>query len=1083
MGPPAARLPGLLLLLPGLLAASEPEVFLHAAPGLTPTSEGTLTLSTSPGQTPTASVHTPAGQAAHRFLQTHAMASVVDYRRGDTLQPGPAQQWNLPPAAKRAGHILLHTRQWAAFFDMAREEPLPGPAATLLAGSSTLAGLVHIPGPTSACRRCRTRYFLAAGRTLYHIMHPELAPATSTEPLLPAAITHLAVTRLAGQMNLCPGPADLARLRLTPSPAGEWVLTAGRLVLLAPDPFYCHGDTTVACDSRAAGLAGAPRGWTCSPGHIESPLIARASLRAGRADGFYLDRDSGAPPCTDPDHRCKPCGQAHCRICNRSNCLLCQEPFLLQPSGPRGSTLCVASCSAGFAQLAGACVPVSVRAAVASLAPPLAELLPGLGPGVSATGIGATRLALDPATHRPVLSMPDADIGNPSKAAPRPTQLLPPGEGMELAPIASYAEAGPLRLADHLAIGAALVAGDHGMRQAWLTCPSSTGQPCTVAQSPPWNPLHSNDTLPVEPLTNRWIYLQSWNGKSAILQAALPGAEESRSHLPGEPGAWLVVGNCPARVSAYPWEVSSRADSRQMELLGRLLPDGPPTGECLAPVLLPRGGHLPPGLTLGHFLAAAARPPGGRPNRRAQAVTLHGNPVYPSAPVLLTRAFVGVSLLRCSGGEAKPEVPCSLLDASFFDLHHAGLQSGNGLWAPAIARAPGPSAPGTPSQSGIPPLALLVFAPSVGPQTLVLAADRPTGTFGPECAPCNPLCGQCSGPSADECTACAFWMADAPTAWLAACPAGLCPSAQGQCLCHPSCDRCAQPVPSEPHVCSQCRSASVPAVSGSPADHRLACDPACADACPAPGRLLDRTCVEACPSAHWPDTLAGAGVPCPAGCAPCTSSTTCVGCRAGYRPEAGGLCRPCPGSCATCTPEAACDTCMAGLAFLDPDPGVPSLCGSTCTLGEYVGAGRCAACDGSCELCAGRPDRCQPGCASCTSTACLSAETGLLLSSGGQCASACPAGWHSNGESCQPCDISCAACVGGMVNQCAGCAAGLGLVEVTPGIGACVSGCPEGQYRAGAGCLPCDAACATCNGPTDKDCWRCASGVLQGGDC
>ncbi|KCV68128.1 TKL protein kinase [Fonticula alba] len=390
------------------------------------------------------------------------------------------------------------------------------------------------------------------------------------------------------------------------------------------------------------------------------------------------------------------------------------------------------------------------------------------------------------------------------------------------------------------------------------------------------------------------------------------------------------------------------------------------------------------------------------------------------------------------------------------------------------------------------------------------------------CLPCEPQCATCAG-GLDACLACApgmHWADGAPPGGPGPGPTGACDvcprvcatcDAEGRCL---SCQPGRLLVPATGACLAECPVATAPDASGQVCGRcHASCsaclapgDPAACSACPAPHVLhVSGECLDACPGGFRPE--AGHCVPCSAGCALCTLAGACDLCDPGRYHAGGDVCAPCPSSCAACADGAACTACRPGLVFLDPEPGVPSLCGSTCAPGEYVGAARCAACDGSCELCAGGPNRCQvcaagfrwgtapgpggtgtcvacePGCASCTSTACLSCAPGFLLTAAGACVGACPAGSFSNGESCQPCDISCAACAGGMGNQCTDCAAGLELVEVTPGVGTCVSGCPEGQYRAGVECLPCDAACATCNGPTDKDCWRCASGVLQGGDC
>ncbi|KCV68129.1 TKL protein kinase [Fonticula alba] len=498
-----------------------------------------------------------------------------------------------------------------------------------------------------------------------------------------------------------------------------------------------------------------------------------------------------------------------------------------------------------------------------------------------------------------------------------------------------------------------------------------------------------------------------------------------------------------------------------------------------------------------------------------------GEPHHPAALVLLTPQHVGLALLHCPSATAN--APCWLQPARFVALgttlpHVAPV---NVVLLPAGSPAAGSPAAGA-SAAG-PDVGLLL---ATGTEELLVVSvpaggHCPPGTFGPGCTPCHERCLSCNGPLAADCTACrrSIGAFTSPDSCLDSCPEGL--HERGHlCLCHDTCSSCGQvPGSDSAFHCLACGAGHALPAGASAAAACQPCHATCAE-CRTPGDpgscigcaaghfLHQGLCLERCPAGSWGDAASQTCAPCPGPCSSCSSASDCTACAAGHFLNASHMCQPCDSSCTACTDGATCTICRPGMIFLDPDPGAPSLCGSTCPPGEYVAFTRCAACVASCALCAGGPDQCrvcaegfrwagpapgpggtgtcvacEPGCASCTSAACLSCEAGLLLTAAGACVGACPAGSFSNGESCQPCDISCAACADGQPDQCTDCGPGLELVEVAPGVGTCESGCAEGEYLQGTDCLPCDAACATCNGPTDKDCWRCVGAVLQGGDC
>ncbi|KCV67308.1 hypothetical protein H696_06268 [Fonticula alba] len=719
----------------------------------------------------------------------------------------------------------------------------------------------------------------------------------------------------------------------------------------------------------------------------------------------------------------------------------------------------------------------------------------------------------------------------------------------------SYAEIGPVRGQSQVGY-VGFFCGDGLLRSVDYTCGSANTSGCLIIPSTATQlsscesmrllreepPLVSVRTAGPGPLVSLYFLGDDERLGSALLHGATEHPSLFPPVGPGEPWLWRTAG--PMAV-LLPLALGLAGDSRAAagDLPGALaapLPDPSAGASHLEPVFLPGAGpdaapredfllswldlgsspgawrirHVPRGAgprgsTSGlashdQVLGVLPAAPGAR--ARTLAVRLSGPGVHPVALVLLTEAHVGVSLLRCPS-EATGGGFCWPGPARFHPLPEP-LAAAEHLTA-VLLDAPADGA------------ASLLLGPAGG-QVLTLSIrpeDCPEGTFGPGCLACAEVCATCSGPSELECIRCKAHLAGAEARCLSACPGDMAADpASGQCPCPVGCLSCTAPAPgpADGYHCTACHPGWV--LTSAPEAGCQACALACAEcsvpadplactACP-PGHVLHRgSCPDECPTGFWADADSGLCVACRDGCQACSPGGVCTACLVGHHLEAGG-CRPCDASCDRCTEAGACTTCRSNLVFLATESSTPSLCGSTCAPGEYVGAGRCAACDGSCALCAQAADRClvcaagfrwsggppaagatgtcvpcDPGCASCRADGCLVCEADLVLGPNGQCIADCPAGMFSNGESCQPCDVSCRACAGGGADQCTGCGAGLELVEAAPGVGACVSGCPAGQYRAGADCLPCDGACATCNGPTDKDCWRCAGAVLQGDDC
>ncbi|KCV69784.1 hypothetical protein H696_03229 [Fonticula alba] len=920
-----------------------------------------------------------------------------------------------------------------------------------------------------------------------------------------------------------PGGMHLVRLQMSPGSPGRWVPLVGDVALFDAETFGCDVDPSIVCSAPGTPIL-LERNWACADDRAMAPFVSAQQLCAGCQNGFYLDRLVDGPPFSHPSHSCRPCAQPGCRTCTSTQCLACGSPLLLEFRQPAGQTACVLSCSSGFVKHAGTCQPAELTSPVGALAPPRPSHFSGLPAGQELTAIVETRLSVIPGTGMPVVPAPSDSAGpagrnlllftrtlevylvwgedvNQADASP-PTVIHLLGGGPLPAPVVTYTETATLQAGPSLLLVGLMCLANGQAYQVRLSCQAPG--PCTLAAAPVPLPLPLYSCLDIQRLGADLFVIQAPRPSSVYLiqvnvsttymdyhelpaghLAALPqDGGTGRSFTIAEQGTWIVhSGPADAGVMALR-QILSTWDSRISVAKDRFLPGI----VDFAPVLLPRPAPEPPVLVftrikatlweaaqvpgdmlpagrstelpfIGHLLGTLPEALAHELDARFQAVALpDGRPELPAALLLLARGFFGVSFLRCMPGDG----PCALLPATFTPLSGAlRLAAGAALWQPAIPlvhRAPGQA------------LSLLGFSVATGPVTVDLLSN---------------------------------------------CPPGLHARPTGECLCHETCAACSDPGTGA-FVCDVCRPGFARAPAGASPDRCLVCHDSClecglpgdsgaCEACPAGAWLHAGACVAGCPAGTWPDSPSRGCVPCPAGCAACAGAAACTACSSRHFLGPDSMCHPCHSSCASCADNATCTECHSGLVFLSPDPQVASLCGSTCAPGDYVEAVRCATCAPSCALCTGAAERCElcadghfrltgppgacaacpAGCASCTADRCLACEPGLFLDSRGACVSACPAGTFADTESCQPCDLSCATCVGGGADQCASCAAGLDFVPAGGSAGTCVSGCPEGQYRdrVSGDCFPCDTACATCNGPSDKDCWRCASGVLQDGDC
>ncbi|KCV68144.1 TKL protein kinase [Fonticula alba] len=411
----------------------------------------------------------------------------------------------------------------------------------------------------------------------------------------------------------------------------------------------------------------------------------------------------------------------------------------------------------------------------------------------------------------------------------------------------------------------------------------------------------------------------------------------------------------------------------------------------------------------------------------------------------------------------------------------------------------------------------------------------PEGTYGPACEACAAGCTRCTGPHASDCTACKHWLPGHESMCLAECTGPTRPTPGAiDCKCDTSCKQCMPISLSGSHwaSCTECQpgyALSSPTGEAGPPARALECA-RCHDTCETCSHADDRrmctsckqgaflfggACEGQCPDFFFGDVASRSCQPCLENCAACADDSKCGTCAAGfYLDDLHTACIACDATCSTCAGPGACSACRPGLVFLEADDQVDSLCGGACPPGEYAGDTRCTKCHETCALCAGDAGSCQvcadrhrwqagrpapgatapcvpcpAGCASCTDKLCLSCEPDLYLTHLGECLGTCSGGTFADDDTatCQPCDVSCAACAGGRADQCTGCSPGLDRVPADAPAFACKSPCPEAQYRdpLSEACLPCDPACATCNGPSDGDCWRCTEPdkVLQGGRC
>ncbi|KCV71591.1 hypothetical protein H696_02534 [Fonticula alba] len=320
-------------------------------------------------------------------------------------------------------------------------EPVPGAGAaftaSLPAGASTAAGrLVTPPEAPSLQDTYPFLYFVQPGPG---------AEAGAMDlwraRVLPGELVWRRLVVPPG--SRAPENLQLVRLQrsLAAAPAGEWALMADQRALLESGRFGCGIDGSIVCDGPG-GLTGSSEGWACAENRVPGPYLVPGQLCAACAVGHYLDHPEGEAPFSSPGHVCRPCADSACHTCDASDCLVCKGSRVLQPSGPGGSMVCVSDCHGSYTRRAGVCLPTAMRLDRVQLGTIGRETLPGPVPETQVTGVGPTRLRVDPATGRPVIPPVGTEPGH---------VLLFPGPGqnpliMDLADIGWSGKSPPVAL-------------------------------------------------------------------------------------------------------------------------------------------------------------------------------------------------------------------------------------------------------------------------------------------------------------------------------------------------------------------------------------------------------------------------------------------------------------------------------------------------------------------------------------------------------------------------------------------------------------------------------------------------------------
>ncbi|EWS75787.1 zinc finger lsd1 subclass family protein (macronuclear) [Tetrahymena thermophila SB210] len=384
------------------------------------------------------------------------------------------------------------------------------------------------------------------------------------------------------------------------------------------------------------------------------------------------------------------------------------------------------------------------------------------------------------------------------------------------------------------------------------------------------------------------------------------------------------------------------------------------------------------------------------------------------------------------------------------------------------------------------------------------------------CQPCNPSCGSCDGPNANNCLSCqtpTFYQQSTKTC------APQCSAIQYQntssqvcSFCDYSCSTCSGPSYTNCLSCSgntflyqnQCiANCPVKYFNNVSNNQCTACDQTCYQCNgPAPNNCLScqlpryfdptsNTCLQTCNSNQYPDLNSNSCKQCDLSCLTCngSSKSNCTSCRQGlflqnnickqkcdgsyYGEALTNTCNSCDSTCLTCDGpnKQNCLSCQAPNFYQQGS----KTCVTQCNSNQFKNTANqtCSLCDSSCNTCSGPSNI---NCLSCTGNTYLYQN---------QCILNCPSNYYGNNQNkqCTQCDPTCYLCNGGANNNCLSCQNGRYLDQT---LKQCVLNCNSNQFSDvySGQCWQCHSSCQTCNGPLISNCKSCTSGLfLQDNQC
>lgn len=375
------------------------------------------------------------------------------------------------------------------------------------------------------------------------------------------------------------------------------------------------------------------------------------------------------------------------------------------------------------------------------------------------------------------------------------------------------------------------------------------------------------------------------------------------------------------------------------------------------------------------------------------------------------------------------------------------------------------------------------------------------------CAKCNPECLTCATSPA-SCTSC-----DAKKNRVT----GVGPNGISTCLCQPGYystadGSCVQSNCVADPFCSQCQTGLKLCIQCLSSLNRVI-------------KLPESICV--CADGYYANSN-NTCVPCPSGCAICTSATNCTACVALAVPTGTGSCN-CPGTTYFATTDGArycnacgsyCQTCVDAVTCTTCLPSYTKTADNKCICGarSFIDSSQnCSPCANGCQNCSSASVcnscvsplvlqgttcqvscnngftvagsacvGCPTGCLQCTQNLqCYYCADGYYIYSGG-CYSVCPAGTvgdKTGGNwNCVPCNSPCKTCIN-HPSFCTSCLNGMGYLQTSAVQQSCVLNCVDGTYVSAGVCQVCDFRCATCVGSA-TNCVSCpANQVLYNGGC